>query len=208
MARIEWPVARSLNCAEIVLPIERSFLTVLEARRSHRVMTRAPLRELINAIAYGVQPRQVLEDDPFERSRRPSPSAGAIHPVEILLVPGTSRVFRYVALTHQLEVLQVSEPTPLRQFLDECRHMVPEASGTALVLVGCMNRVAALYKRPASLLWRDAGVLLQTLALVATAYHLAFCPLGVLGTQVVEALGLSERASAVGAALIGRLGGR
>ena len=86
--------------------------------------------------------------------------------------------------------------------------LLPEASGTALVLVGCMNRVAALYKRPASLLWRDAGVLLQTLALVAEAYRLAFCPLGVLGNQVVQALGLSESASAVGAALIGRFGDR
>ena len=73
------------------------------------------------------------------------------------------------------------------------------------MLVGDMNRVAALYERPESLLWRDAGVLLQTLALVATAYRLALCPLGILGTAVVRALGLPEPILGVGVALIGRV---
>ncbi len=45
---------------------------------------------------------------------------------------------------------------------------------------------------------------MQTLALVATAYRLAFCPLGILGTPVVEAIGLSREVVAVGAAMIGR----
>ena len=89
---------------------------------------------------------------------------------------------------------------------DDCHQILPEASGTAIVLVGYMGRVAAVYERPASLLWRDGGALLQTLALVATAYRLAFCPLGILGAPVVHAIGLSARVSAVGVALMGRLG--
>ena len=202
----QWPVTRALNCGDVVAPLERSFVATLEARRSHRVMTRAPLREVVNAIAFGVRPRETIEGDAFGRSRRPSPSAGAIHPVDVLLVHGSSRVFRYAPLAHQLEALRVRSRRHLDAFLEDCQEILPEASGTRIVLASEMNRVAAVYKRPESLLWRDAGVLLQTLALVATAYRLAFCPLGILGTPVVRAIGLSEQISGVGVALMGRFG--
>ena len=206
LPRAKWPVSRALGCSDIVSPLEQSFVATLETRRSHRVMSRAPLREVINAIAFGVRPRQTIKGDALGRSLRPSPSAGAIHPVDVLLVHGSSRVFRYAPLAHQLEVLRVPRRRHLETFLEDCRQVLPEASATAIVLVGEMNRVAAVYKRPESLLWRDAGVLLQTLALVATAYRLAFCPLGILGTPVVRAIGLSEQISGVGVALIGRFG--
>ena len=206
LPRARWPVTRALDCGEIVAPLERSFVATLEARRSHRVMTRAPLREVVNAIAFGVRPRETIESDAFGRSRRPSPSAGAIHPVDVLLVDGPTRIFRYAPHAHQLEALRVQSRRHLDAFLEDCREILPEALGTGIVLVGEMNRVAAVYKRPESLLWRDAGVLLQTLALVATAYRLAFCPLGILGAPVVQAIGLSEQISGVGVALIGRFG--
>ena len=204
--RAKWPVTRVLNCGDIVSPLEQSFVATLEARRSHRVMSRAPLREVVNAIAFGVRPRGTIDGDALGRSLRPSPSAGAIHPVDVLLVHGSSRIFRYAPREHQLQVLRVLTRRHLEAFIEDCHQIVPEASGTVIVLVGEMSRVAAMYKRPESLLWRDAGVLLQTLALVATAYRLAFCPLGILGMPVVRAIGLSEQISGVGVALIGRLG--
>lgn len=205
LPRAKWPVTRAVDCGDIVSPLEQSFVATLEARRSYRVMSRAPLREVVNAIAFGVRPRETIDGGSLGRSLRPSPSAGAIHPVDVLLVHGSSRVFRYAPLEHQLEVLHVARRGDLEAFDADCRQILPEASGTAIVLVGEMSRVAAVYKRPESLLWRDAGVLLQTLALVATAYRLAFCPLGILGTPVVRAIGLSEQISGVGVALIGRL---
>ena len=204
LPRTEWPVTRALHCGRVVSPFGRSFTATLEARRSQRTMSRAALREIVNAIAFGVRPREEVEGDRFGRTLRPSPSAGAIHPIDVLLVHGPTRVFRYAPLTHQLQALHVLARERLEAFISDCREILPEASGTGIVLVGDINRVAALYERPESLLWRDAGVLLQTLALVATAYRLAFCPLGILGTPVVRALGLSERLLGVGVALIGR----
>ena len=201
---IQWPVSRTLGCGVIVPPAERSFVDILEARRSQRVMRQTSLRELVNAIAFGTRPRQKMESDVFGRSQRPSPSAGALHPIEVLLVRGTSRVLRYVPLEHQLQLLYVSRPELLTEFAEDCQDVLPDAPVTAIVLVGDVTRVAAVYSRPESLLWRDSGALMQTLALVATAYRLAFCPLGILGGPVVHALGLAARVSALGVALIGR----
>lgn len=181
------------------------FGAVFEARRSRRAMARATLREISNAIGFATRPREMLEADILGRARRPSPSAGALHPIDILLVCRASRVFRYAPLTHELENLRVADRTSVHAFLEDCRLLVPDAPVSALVLVGDVARVASVYEQPLSLLWRDAGVLLQTLALVTTAYRLAFCPLGILGTPVVEALRLPARAVGVGAALIGRI---
>jgi nitroreductase len=38
------------------------------------------------------------------------------------------------------------------------------------------------YGNSESLVWRDSGALLQTLALAAELYGLGFCPLGILGS--------------------------
>jgi hypothetical protein len=112
---------------------------------------------------------------------------------------------RYDALGHSVEILRVSHPEKLREFADVCADLLPDARGTALVLIADQLRVGPLYDNFATLIWRDAGALLQTLALVACAYRLGFCPLGIVGNQVVSALSLSpEHALAVGCAMIGR----
>lgn len=91
----------------------------------------------------------------------------------------------------------------MRQFCDNCCELLPEASGYGLVLVGDEGKVAAVYEHPSSLLWRDAGAVLQTIALVCTAYGLAFCPLGIEGQDAVDAVALPRRARGVGVGLIG-----
>jgi SagB-type dehydrogenase family enzyme len=203
---LDWPVRSRVGCPPVVPPIPQTFAAVLEARRSIRVMQRAPLRELVNALAFATRPRALREGDVLMRSRRPSPSAGALHPIELVLVDwrGRPRVMRYDAFSHQLELLTVADPEALRRFIRACGDLLPEVRGTALVLIGHASRVAAVYETAASLLWRDAGALTQTLFLTATAFRLAFCPLGILGHEVVQALGLPADALATGAALMGR----
>lgn len=202
---LQWPVSHVWRCGVTVPPGPTSFVNVVESRRSQRSTTRSPLREVVNAIAYASRPRYVKDGDVIGRTRRLSPSAGALHPIDILIVRRQSgRVFRYGAAGHVLEGLHVTQPDQLARFIDDCRVVVPQSSADMLVFIGDIDRVAAAYHRPTSLLWRDAGVLLQTLALVATAYRLGFCPLGIHGQPVVTALALPPRAVGVGAALIGR----
>jgi nitroreductase len=84
--------------------------------------------------------------------------------------------------------------------------LLPDAQSSILVFVADLPRANAIYQRPGSLIWRDAGALLQTISLAATAYRLGSCPLGLLGTEIVDALALPpERALAVGCAVIGRV---
>ncbi len=205
---LRWPVQRSFTCPPVALPPPTSFCEVVEERRSCRDLVAAPLREVINVLGFAFRPRFVSEAD-ASRSLRPSLSAGAIHPVQVLLHPRGkgSRVFRYNSLTHHLELLKIRNPAQLRAMQCRCASMLPNACGTLIQLVANEAAVEAKYEQHLSLLWRDAGAALQTLAFVSTAYRLAFCPLGILGYELLAAVGMDAQTTvAVGAALIGRAG--
>jgi hypothetical protein len=202
-----WPVRRSLQCPPIISPPSQDFSAVVEMRRSTRDMQSAPLREIVNLIAFVTSPRFILEGDLLTRSRRLSPSAGALHPVDVVVVDwrGAYRMMHYNGWERQLEILTIQNTLPLQDLAKKCCEILPEASGTALVFLGSLTTVDAAYERPMSLLWRDAGALMQTFALAATAYRLAFCPLGILGGEVIEATGLNGHdIRPAGIAMIGR----
>lgn len=196
-----------MRCPAVTPPQDESFVALLEARRSDRSMLPAPLREIVNALAFAIRPRFVREDDVHSRTRRPTVSAGALHAIEVVIADwrGAARALRYNSMTHSLEPLRIAQPVRLHQFAKTCTAILPDAASTALALIGDARRMEALYEHPSSLLWRDAGALLQTLAMVSTAYRLAFCPLGTLGGDVVDALGLDRQtARPLGCAAIGR----
>lgn len=207
VSSVVWPVLRTIRCPLTLPPPPLPFVDVLESRRSDREMVTAPLREIVNAIAFATRLRATLANDAMKRTRRLSPSAGALHPLDVVLVDwrGASRLVRYDAYTHTLDVLARraghNDLDELRQAVDR---LAPRARGTAVVLLGDAARVRANYENAGTLFWRDAGVLLQTLFLVATAFRLAFCPLGILGHEVARALDLEGRLTPAGVALIGR----
>lgn len=204
---VDWPISSRLRCPPVIPPPEWLFGELVEARRSDRAMRPASLREIVNALAFATRPRFAWDFDVHKRTRRLSASAGALHAIEIIVVAhrGTARMMRYDPVTHSLERLRKRMPSYLCEFSRTCTSILPEASDTSLVLIGDTARIESLYEHSDSLLWRDAGALLQMLALVSTAYRLAFCPLGILGNEIVEALGLDPQlVRPLGCAAIGR----
>ena len=93
---VSWPVRRT-KCPPISLPPLRAFDDVLHARRSSREIVRAPLRKVVNAIAFAVRPQFALPNDPLQRTRRPAPSAGALHPIDIIIADWTVHSWIFAA---------------------------------------------------------------------------------------------------------------
>ncbi|NYH21750.1 nitroreductase family protein [Paraburkholderia bryophila] len=196
-----WPILRVVPFGQHSAPAERSFLDVFESRRSVRALTSAPLDELVDALRLALVPRFWKDGDPLRRSRRPALSAGALHPISVLLFAGAT-VYRVNADESVLEELNV--PAELRtSWVSKCKRMLPDADGAFIVLIADMARPMAAYEKSESLVWRDSGTLLQTLALAAESYGLGFCPLGIVGNEVVDSLPGAEQLLAVGAAAIG-----
>src|SRR5579872_5561233 len=167
-----WGVERSFVCPPIAPPPEVMFGRVLEDRRTIRAISLAPFREVLNAIAYATRPRFTRENDRYGRSLRPSISAGALHPVELLLhhPVGSPRIYHYCPRTHRLNRLAVHNVLELQNVRRDCELMLPDCAGTLVLFVGQPGSVQAHYENHISLFWRDAGALLQTLGFVCTAY--------------------------------------
>lgn len=196
-----WPVESSTSFKPFRAPAELAFVDVFEQRRSTRTLLPVPLDLTVGALLFGLMPRFWKEEDALRRSRRPTLSAGALHPISVLLFDN-SAVFRINTDSCMLEKLTFA-PEARDAWIGKCQRVLPGANGALLTFVADMARPVSAYAHCETLVWRDAGAMLQTLALVAKLFGLGFCPLGLLGNEVVSALPSSEQLLAVGAAAIG-----
>lgn len=169
-------------------------------------MSRAPLRETLSWLNYTTAPAFRVEESGFDRVRGPALSSGALGSVTPVLVSclGSPRLFRPEPLTNAAAQLEVRNIDPLKDLCRRATSILPDAATCDLViLISHFDRLEFAYQAPESLAWRDAGAMLQTLALTATALGLGFCPLGLLGGEVVQALGPCGDVRAVGVAVVG-----
>ena len=206
---VQWPDGERIALSSVAaLPshhpvFSRSIVELATRRRSARAFAPLPrdrlgwLLELVDRqLASG------SEDLGFALTQRPAPSAGAIHPVHLIVQdPALSGWHRYDPAGHAL----VSVPCAV-DVLEVRRHMdelVAAPTATLLLLAAEPGKTASKYANSCSLVWRDAGVLLGYLSLAAEALNLAFVPLGVTADPWVGRLVDEPGLAGVGAALVG-----
>ncbi|MCW5660092.1 MAG: nitroreductase family protein [Burkholderiaceae bacterium] len=137
-----------------------------------------------------------------DQESRVHPSAGAMHPIHILLARETGPWLRYDPLEHALIELPHSGASAAAG-RRAASSLVELEHGTLIGLVAEPGKTAAKYEHPESLVWRDAGVVLGYLSLMAEALGLAFCPLGTTGQPyLTEYLPGSSALQAVGLAVV------
>ncbi|MFC5507086.1 nitroreductase family protein [Bosea massiliensis] len=201
-----WPAVFSYQLGDFAPPPIVDFSSILEARRSTRILSRAPFRELCNLVNFVCGERQSWGRE-LHRSRRTTPSAGALHPVETVIVStrGRQRLFRFNANLRTAELLRLHSAALAADGIRQAHSILPHAAGDFIVFLADPAKTGAVYDASTSLLWRDAGALMQTLHLAATAYRLGFCPIGGTGHDLMQAIfGPGSRMQALGMAAVGR----
>jgi oxazoline/thiazoline dehydrogenase len=191
----------------------------LEERRSVRAYAEAPLTAAqVGEFLYRtarvreVTPADHARGSPYETSSRPYPSGGAAYDIELYvavarctgLAPG---LYHYDPEGHTLQRL----PTPEAQWralIGDAIQAVPLASPpqVLIVLASRFQRLSWKYRGIAyALTLKHAGVLTQTMYLVATAMGLAPCAVGGGSTErFAAATGLDPLVeSSVGEFLLG-----
>jgi len=189
--------------ANLTAQDSRPLAAVLAARRSQRDWTPPKLEDLASVlVSAGRIIDWAVAPDGYVTTRRPVPSAGARHPLDLYLLvsevhglpPGA---WRFDALRCELVETALAHQPALDQLSEVLRAPAPPA---ALVAVAHLQRTLSRYPTGISLLWRDAGALLATLQLSATDVGLASCIAGTCGVLVDEtAQGVLD----VGALLLG-----
>ncbi|TXT39621.1 MAG: hypothetical protein FD135_2053 [Comamonadaceae bacterium] len=172
--------------------LDRPFIEVIEARRSHPQAGATPLRvaQLSALLYHAARIKTLHEPNPaqtqaYAASKRPCASGGAMHALELYLTvtrcqglaPG---FYHYDPLAHALEHLAELGPDHQRMLQAAC-----QASGTAqppdvlISMAARFQRTSWKYQSIAyALILKDVGALYQQLYLVATALQLAPCALG------------------------------
>lgn len=185
---------------------QSNFFTILRERRSSREF--GPLNmDLLSAFLWhsSLSREAIPSGMGFDLERRPAPSAGAIHPIHVLLQQNADpRWWLYNPKTHAL-IEAVEADSCLQGLSDHSRNVLPSEAATQILLVAEPGKTAAKYENSCSLVWRDAGALIGIMALTAQALRLNFCPLGITGEPWVFNLGQQGQLAGVGMALLGSI---
>jgi hypothetical protein len=151
--------------------------------------------------------REVGFDENDGRLRKTTISAGAMHPIEALIVAGPEVLepLLYIDQANSFGAVGIRSMRGFIKATAQLRTFLPDSQGHHLLFVANRSHAAQGYENSISLFWRDAGACLQTFSLVSSATDYAFVPLGQLGEAILAELEAPHSDYvAVGTALIGK----
>jgi SagB-type dehydrogenase family enzyme len=198
-----WPKGESRALSEPQLS-KQSFVDVLYARRSERTFDELDSDDLSKLLLLSYRAvSRITSDLGFELSMRPVPSAGAIHPIHLLIASASSNKWhRYAPFDHSL--MEVPQGMlSVTEAVNAISLAIHPQKGTIIWLAAEIGKTSSKYEHAESLIWRDAGVLIAQLGLVSSYLGLNFCPLGMTGGSWAQALNQDQLICGVGVAIVG-----
>lgn len=203
-APVEWDAGEICPLPSSTGTLDWSFNEILDARVSHREFGFVDDYQLGTFLWLACRTRGVGASDlGFDLEHRAAPSAGAIHPIHIVLKrPSDERWWLYEPKAHQLVELQQAS-AKLAGLHDLSMQVLKGDEAIRFLFLAEPGKTLGKYQDGCSLVWRDAGALLGVMALTATALRLNFCPLGITGEPWASALSDQGKLAGVGLALLG-----
>lgn len=202
---IAWPRGQRIQLPPRTAPLLVDVVTLMEQRQTRREFTRELSLEALGEflwLACRSRSSRASQYGPKQESR-PHPSAGALHPIHVLVARDGEALYRYDPAEHALMEIPGSKSCAVHA-LAAARASLELGQAGVLALVAEPGKTGSKYENPASLVWRDAGVVLGYMSVVAEALGLAFCPLGMTGErQLIEALPGATDLRGVGLAVLG-----
>lgn len=203
--QLEWPSGRVVQLATRTEGLKVDLVEMIERRESRRTFLKMDEPSLGEFLWLACRNRWSRESEygPDQESRA-HPSAGAMHPIHLLLARDATALQRYDPIAHAL-VEVPNSAAGAKAALEASHASLGGNQGVTLALVAEPGKTEAKYEHPETLVWRDAGVVLGYLSLIAECMGLAFCPLGITGhLSVVPCLPADGRLVGAGLAVLGR----
>ncbi len=177
-----WPSGVHRRLSPFPGSLQTDLVELLEQRQTRRAFGTAATEEDLGSFLWLACRNRSLRPGPFgtPQESRPHPSAGGMHPVHVLAARAGEPWFRYDPIEHSLVELP-GTLSAARQVRVMAGELMPLHEGVLLALVAEPGKTSAKYENHESLVWRDAGVVLGYMSVVAEAMQLSFCPLGLLG---------------------------
>lgn len=202
-----WAITSSFSVPLLQPEETPTLFDTLTHRRTRRESEPLALNDVLSLLQFAMQTREFGEGDNAGRLRKVTVSAGALHPIEVLVVsgPDVSEPIIYSDEYDTFGTVQFRSPDCAINQIDQLMAIAPQAKGHLILLVANLRHVSQAYEEPISLLWRDGGAVLQTFSLISAALGYAFVPLGPTGRSLLEAVTKPhDDYVAVGAGIIGK----
>lgn len=184
--------------------VNRSFFEVATERTSQRKFSALPESRLAQLLWYSAKVISThSQANGYILSHRPSPSAGARHPIDIIVsMPSKERKLEYYnPFDHSLTVV-TTDQILVDNFVDHINQCMEIQEGTIIWFLAHQVRTGAKYDNPESLVWRDAGALIYCMQIVCAALNLSSCAIGTLADPHIKIL-FGEEVISAGGIIIG-----
>jgi SagB-type dehydrogenase family enzyme len=169
-------------------PLTVPFNEVITNRQSTRKFRPVSKEQLSELLWYTAKVKSLqMQDHGYILTHRGAPSAGARHPIDIIIYDPKmfekDYFYYYNPFDHSLNQIANADTASL---INHVGQIVPIGDGTLLWFVAHTQRTAAKYENPESLIWRDSGALINSIQLTCTALKLNSCPIGSLGEPYIS----------------------
>lgn len=183
----------------------KDFLEVFFNRKSSRGLFNLSLDDLSKLLFYSCKIKSIeFDEDDFLLTKRVTPSAGSRHPIDLLIsFPNAERdLYYYNPIDHTLGLLNL-EKNKLDIFFSHINKNLSIENCCLIWFSIQTTKTSSKYENPESLYWKDLGVLIHALQLIATFLGYKSCPLGTLASDSFYDLFGSEDLLSGGGILIG-----
>lgn len=186
----EYHILRSIKLSRKIRPLPISFDRIIETRRSVRTFKPRTLQDVSDILWYVAKVKSTFQqENGYILTHRGTASAGARHPIDIIIsnpkLLHSELFYYYNPFEHSLNQLANSSGD-MPAFIGHINQIVDMTNATLVWFVAHPSRTSAKYDHPESLIWRDAGALINNIQMVCTAFGMNSCPIGSLGEPYIS----------------------
>ena len=205
VAAFNYPIGGIIPLAEPSHDYNFNFFDLSRLRRSNKNLSALAGRQLDELLWFAAKVSQVhFQPNGYTLTHRPSASAGARHPIDLLVVkPSQPNLLNYYnPFEHTLNTLKLDE-TMAGNFISHVNENIVIGDATLIWFVAHPERTAAKYDNSQSLIWRDAGALLHCIQSTCAAMGLGSCPVGTLAEPYISQLFKNAAILSAGGIIVG-----
>lgn len=189
--QFEYNILKTIKLSRKIQPIAKRFDEASKVRKSSRIFRPITLAELGSVLWYSAKVKSTfLQKNGYILTHRGTPSAGARHPIDIIILNSnfleSNYFYYYNPFEHSLNKLNSSGSDIATLFKTHINEIVQINNATIIWFVAHVNRTAAKYENAQSLIWRDAGALINNIQMTCTAIGLNSCSIGSLGEPFIS----------------------
>lgn len=181
-----------------------NYFNLSHLRRSYKNLGALSIQQLGEMLWFTAKVIDIyVQPNGYSLTHRPSASAGARHPIDLLVISqNQSTLAYYNPFEHSLNRLKLDESI-VASLINHINESVLIGDAILFWFIAHPERTTAKYDHSQSLIWRDAGALLHCIQSTCTAMGLGSCPVGTLAEPYISQLFKDAPIISAGGIIIG-----